>query len=187
MKVIFITATLSIIWYMRKHRTVSQTYCKEEDTFKMEYLIVPCFLLALLVNHELSVMEVRPARGSPPGPGSPLPPGALDVLHLPGGGGHPAAAGDAAELGECGQPDGPLRVLPGVSGRRWPDAGRSLTPCLPGRIARCTCSTGSTATSTSRDTATGLVRGRAAHPSQAPALTLHPVWLSGTVQTIFYW
>jgi len=58
MKIIFITATLSIIWYMRKHKTVSQTYSKEEDTFRLEYLIVPSFLLALLVNHELSVMEV---------------------------------------------------------------------------------------------------------------------------------
>jgi ER lumen protein retaining receptor len=63
MKIIFITATLTIIWYMRKHKTVSQTYSKDEDTFKAEYLLVPCFLLALLVNHELSVMEVRtPAR-----------------------------------------------------------------------------------------------------------------------------
>jgi ER lumen protein retaining receptor len=59
MKVIFITATLSIIWYMRKHKTVSQTYSKDEDTFRLEYLIVPSFLLALLVNHELSVMEAR--------------------------------------------------------------------------------------------------------------------------------
>lgn len=59
MKIIFITATLSIIWYMRKHKTVSQTYSKDEDTFKSEYLLVPCFLLALLINHELSVMEVR--------------------------------------------------------------------------------------------------------------------------------
>ena len=59
MKIIFITATMTIIWYMRKHKTVSQTYSKDEDTFKAEYLLVPCFLLALLINHELSVMEVR--------------------------------------------------------------------------------------------------------------------------------
>jgi ER lumen protein retaining receptor len=103
MKVIFISATLSIIWYMRKHRAVSQTYCKEEDTFKMEYLIVPCFLLALLVNHELSVMEARAAcsHAIPACLSSPAA-GAVDVLHLPGGGGYSASAGDAAELGECG-------------------------------------------------------------------------------------
>ena len=63
MKIIFITATLTIIWYMRKHKSVSQTYSKDEDTFKAEYLLVPCFLLALLVNHELSVMEVRTPHG----------------------------------------------------------------------------------------------------------------------------
>lgn len=38
MKVIFITATLTIIWLMRKHKTVSHTYSKEEDTFKLAYL-----------------------------------------------------------------------------------------------------------------------------------------------------
>ena len=67
MKLIFITATFSIIWYMRRHRVVSQTYSKEEDTFKIVYLIVPAALLALLVNHELSLMEVRaPAAGCGP-------------------------------------------------------------------------------------------------------------------------
>ena len=59
MKLIFISATVGIIWYMRKHRVVSQTYSKEEDTFKISYLVGPCFVLALLVNHELSVMEAR--------------------------------------------------------------------------------------------------------------------------------
>ena len=62
MKLIFITATFSIIWYMRKHRVVSPTYSKEEDTFKIVYLIAPAALLALLVNHELSLMEVRRLR-----------------------------------------------------------------------------------------------------------------------------
>lgn len=121
MKIIFITATLTIIWYMRKHKTVSQTYSKDEDTFKAEYLLVPCFLLALLVNHELSVMEVRAlarhvaallhSRRDP----HLLLPGPVDVLHLPGGCGHPAAAGHAAELRQRGQSDRALRVFPGVS------------------------------------------------------------------------
>ena len=57
MKLIFLSATFSIIWYMRRHRVVSQTYSKEEDTFKIVYLIAPAALLALLVNHELSLME----------------------------------------------------------------------------------------------------------------------------------
>lgn len=59
MKVIFISATFGIIWYMRRHRVVSHTYSKEEDTFKVAYLIGPALVLALLVNHELSVMEAR--------------------------------------------------------------------------------------------------------------------------------
>jgi len=59
MKIIFISATFGIIWYMRRHRVVSHTYSKEEDTFKVAYLIGPALLLALLVNHELSVMEAR--------------------------------------------------------------------------------------------------------------------------------
>ena len=101
MKLIFITATFSIIWYMRRHRVVSQTYSKEEDTFKIVYLIAPAALLALLVNHELSVMEVRvqPVR-RPAGlridAWSSRGAGALDILDLPGGGGHPAAAGTCA-------------------------------------------------------------------------------------------
>ena len=64
MKLIFISATLAIIWYMRKHRVVSQSYSKEEDTFKIAYLVGPALLLALLVNHELSIMEVQ-HRGAP--------------------------------------------------------------------------------------------------------------------------
>ena len=101
MKLIFISATFSIIWYMRRHRVVSQTYSKEEDTFKIVYLIAPAALLALLVNHELSVMEVRvqPVR-RPAGlridAWSSRGAGALDILDLPGGGGHPAAAGTCA-------------------------------------------------------------------------------------------
>jgi ER lumen protein retaining receptor len=82
MKIIFITATLTIIWYMRKHKTVSQTYSKDEDTFKSEFLLVPCFLLALLINHELSVMEVSEA--ALPLHGRPIPcPGADPVISTP--------------------------------------------------------------------------------------------------------
>jgi hypothetical protein len=147
MKLIFITATFSIIWYMRRHRVVSQTYSKEEDTFKIVYLIAPAALLALLVNHELSLMEVRACGTGFGARGVRLTrarrgAGTLDVLHLPGGGGHPAsagacasaaaqaplaltfaAAGDAAELGERGQFDGALRFLLGVRGQQ---AGQSL-------------------------------------------------------------
>ena len=93
--------------YMRKHRVVSQTYSKEEETFKVVYLLVPTFLLALLVNHEFSVIEARNAarrrrtqrRGWLPEratrPGRTVRPGVVDVVHLSGGGCHPATAGAA--------------------------------------------------------------------------------------------
>lgn len=44
---------------MRYHKQVKQTYDKEQDTFRHYILIVPCAVLALIVNNELSVTEVR--------------------------------------------------------------------------------------------------------------------------------
>lgn len=58
MKVFFITSSFCIIWYMRHHRIVSQTYDREQDTFRVAFLVVPCIFLALLVNHEFSMVEV---------------------------------------------------------------------------------------------------------------------------------
>ena len=58
MKIIFISSSFTIIWYMRQHKVVSQTYDKEQDTFRVLFLIGPCALLALVINHEFSVTEV---------------------------------------------------------------------------------------------------------------------------------
>lgn len=58
MKLVFIGTSLSIVWYMKFHKVVKQTYSKDQDTLRHYFLIVPCFLLALLVNHEFTVMEV---------------------------------------------------------------------------------------------------------------------------------
>lgn len=58
MKMFFIGSSFCIIWYMRYHRVVSQTYDHEQDTFRVGFLTIPCFLLALAINHEFSVMEV---------------------------------------------------------------------------------------------------------------------------------
>jgi len=58
MKFIFIASSFWIIWYMRVHRVVSQTYDREQDTFRVSFLIVPAFGLALLVNHEFSFSEI---------------------------------------------------------------------------------------------------------------------------------
>lgn len=58
MKLIFISTSFCIIWYMRKHKVVSQTYDKEQDTFRCLFLIAPCLLLAVLINHEFTITEV---------------------------------------------------------------------------------------------------------------------------------
>ena len=39
MKLIFIGSSGCIIWYMRKHRVVSQTYDAEQDTFRVVFLV----------------------------------------------------------------------------------------------------------------------------------------------------
>jgi len=58
MKLIFISTACMIIWYMRFHKVVSQTYDKEQDTFRYVFLIAPSLTLALLLNHEFTVTEV---------------------------------------------------------------------------------------------------------------------------------
>ena len=58
MKLIFIFSSACIIWYMSKHRVVSQTYDAEQDTFRVTFLVVPCMLLALIIHQEFSVTEI---------------------------------------------------------------------------------------------------------------------------------
>lgn len=58
MKLIFIGTSIGIMWLIRKHKVVSQTYDKDQDTFRALFLIVPCLVLALIVNHEFSLTEV---------------------------------------------------------------------------------------------------------------------------------
>uniref|UniRef100_A0A5B7B993 ER lumen protein-retaining receptor n=1 Tax=Davidia involucrata TaxID=16924 RepID=A0A5B7B993_DAVIN len=58
MKLVFLGTSIGIVWYMRYHKVVKQTYNKDEDTFQHFFLILPCFVLALLVHHVFSVMEV---------------------------------------------------------------------------------------------------------------------------------
>ena len=47
-----------IIWYMKRHRGVKQTYDKDHDTFRYLFLIVPCAVLALIVNGRFSLFEI---------------------------------------------------------------------------------------------------------------------------------
>lgn len=56
MKVFFLVTsfgTLYLMWAKFK-----ATYDRNHDTFRVEFLIIPAALLALLLNHEFTVMEV---------------------------------------------------------------------------------------------------------------------------------
>lgn len=59
MKLVFLGSSATIIYYMRFHRVVRSTYDRELDTFRAWVLIVPCFLLALVMNQGFTPVEVR--------------------------------------------------------------------------------------------------------------------------------
>ncbi|KAL8538336.1 hypothetical protein ACS0TY_000356 [Phlomoides rotata] len=58
MKLVFIGTSVCIVWYMRFHKVVKQTYYKDQDTFRHYFLIPLCLLLALLVHHSFTTMEI---------------------------------------------------------------------------------------------------------------------------------
>ena len=58
MKVIFLGSSFTIIYYMRFHQSVKQTYDKEQDSFNVAFILGPCAVLALLINQEFGFMEV---------------------------------------------------------------------------------------------------------------------------------
>lgn len=56
MKVFFLAAsfgTLYLMWVKFK-----ATYDRNHDTFRIEFLLAPCVLLALLINHEFTFLEI---------------------------------------------------------------------------------------------------------------------------------
>ncbi|KAJ7555302.1 hypothetical protein O6H91_05G030900 [Diphasiastrum complanatum] len=57
MKLIFLGSAFSIVWYMRFHKVVKQTYDKHQDTFRHYYLALGCLALALVINHKFTVRE----------------------------------------------------------------------------------------------------------------------------------
>lgn len=58
MKFVFIGTSLAIVWYMRYHKVVKQTYNKGEDTFRHYFLLPACFVLALLFHRDFTLVEV---------------------------------------------------------------------------------------------------------------------------------
>ncbi|TKW00634.2 hypothetical protein SEVIR_8G122300v4 [Setaria viridis] len=58
MKLVFLASSFSIVWYMRRHKIVRRTYDKDHDTFRHYFLVLPCLLLALLINEKFTFREV---------------------------------------------------------------------------------------------------------------------------------
>eukprot|EP01118_Nematostelium_gracile_P000049 TRINITY_DN10045_c0_g1_i1.p1 TRINITY_DN10045_c0_g1~~TRINITY_DN10045_c0_g1_i1.p1 ORF type:complete len:216 (-),score=30.19 TRINITY_DN10045_c0_g1_i1:34-681(-) len=56
MKIFFITSSVYIIYLMRvRYRA---TYDREHDTFRVVFLLVPCFVLALVINEGYTIVEI---------------------------------------------------------------------------------------------------------------------------------
>ncbi|XP_050205970.1 ER lumen protein-retaining receptor-like [Mercurialis annua] len=58
MKLIFLGSSFLIVWYIRNHKIVSRSYDRAQDTFRHHFIILPCFLLALIVNEKFMFKEV---------------------------------------------------------------------------------------------------------------------------------
>ncbi|CAM6086940.1 unnamed protein product [Calypogeia fissa] len=58
MKFIFLATSISIVLYIRYDKAVKVSYDKDHDTFRNYFLIIPCFLLALVLNEKFTVREV---------------------------------------------------------------------------------------------------------------------------------
>lgn len=56
MKIVFIATSLATVFLM--YVKFKATYDHNHDTFRIEFLVLPAFVLALLINHELSFVEV---------------------------------------------------------------------------------------------------------------------------------
>lgn len=56
MKLIFLIASYATVYLV--YVKFKATYDHNHDTFRIEFLVLPAFVLALLINHELLVVEV---------------------------------------------------------------------------------------------------------------------------------
>ncbi|RLM64521.1 ER lumen protein-retaining receptor [Panicum miliaceum] len=57
MKLIFLGSSFSIVWYMRHHKLVQRSYDKDHDTFRHQFLVLPCLILALLIHEQFTFKE----------------------------------------------------------------------------------------------------------------------------------
>ncbi|CAG9786206.1 unnamed protein product [Diatraea saccharalis] len=56
MKLVFIVASYATVYLM--YVKFKATYDHNHDTFRIEFLLVPAIILALVINHEFTVLEV---------------------------------------------------------------------------------------------------------------------------------
>jgi ER lumen protein retaining receptor len=56
MKLVFIVSSLGVLYLM--YLKFRATYDHNHDSFRIEFLLVPCVVLALLINHDFTVLEV---------------------------------------------------------------------------------------------------------------------------------
>lgn len=56
MKVVFIAASYATVYLM--YIKFKATYDHNHDTFRIEFLLVPAAVLALLINHDFTLLEV---------------------------------------------------------------------------------------------------------------------------------
>uniref|UniRef100_A0A2K5I766 KDEL endoplasmic reticulum protein retention receptor 1 n=1 Tax=Colobus angolensis palliatus TaxID=336983 RepID=A0A2K5I766_COLAP len=116
MKVVYIACSFTTVWLI--YSKFKATYDGNHDTFRVEFLVVPTAILAFLVNHDFTPLEEdRPGwpdvlifsteaiiqEFSDP----------LDLLHLPGVGGHLATAVHGEQDWRGGDHHQPLLVCAG--------------------------------------------------------------------------
>ncbi|KAB0793604.1 hypothetical protein PPYR_13224 [Photinus pyralis] len=56
MKIVFIAASYATVYLI--YMKFKATYDHNHDTFRVEFLVLPSFVLALLINHDFTVLEV---------------------------------------------------------------------------------------------------------------------------------
>uniref|UniRef100_A0A2K5KKC0 KDEL endoplasmic reticulum protein retention receptor 1 n=1 Tax=Cercocebus atys TaxID=9531 RepID=A0A2K5KKC0_CERAT len=116
MKVVYIACSFTTVWLI--YSKFKATYDGNHDTFRVEFLVVPTAILAFLVNHDFTPLE----EDRPGWPDVPIfsteaiiqefsdP---LDLLHLPGVGGHLATAVHGEQDWRGGDHHQPLLVCAG--------------------------------------------------------------------------
>ncbi|CAH1440366.1 unnamed protein product [Lactuca virosa] len=58
MKVVFIGSSVAIVYCMRWHHAVKRSYDRDLDTFKYQFLVLACFLLALVLHEKFTFLEI---------------------------------------------------------------------------------------------------------------------------------